>query len=92
MSSTPQHARELLDAGYTLLYRFDPRRKLEGKNPFQLDSSKPSFDLKPVLEGESRFSALPFLYPQEAEVKHVQLLHDLQTRYNYYATMAGKKE
>lgn len=90
LSYTPQHARELLQSGYILLYRYDPRRTLEGKNPLQLDSKKPDFSLAPLFKGESRFASLKDIYPKEAEIKQPQLVEDLKKRYEYYAKQVGK--
>ncbi len=35
-----------VDSGYWPLYRFDPRLKEDGKNPFQLDSRAPKIPLR----------------------------------------------
>lgn len=75
-----------VEAGYWHLFRYDPRRKEAGKNPFQLDSREPSIDYKKFLEGEVRFSSLGITFPdrakvlfdkaeQEAKEKYQRLLH-----------------
>jgi pyruvate-ferredoxin/flavodoxin oxidoreductase len=91
LGSTPAHCKELVQNGYVILYRFDPRRAAEGKPPLQLDSKQPKYDLSPLTKGENRFSALVDLYPKEAQVKHPALIEDLKRRYNYYAKMAQQK-
>jgi pyruvate-ferredoxin/flavodoxin oxidoreductase len=88
MKETPQHTKKLVKSGYVLLYRYDPRRRKEGKNPLQLDSPKPDFSLAPLVIGENRFASLVDLYPSEAEKKHPQLIEDLKERYEYYYKMA----
>ncbi|OHT14860.1 pyruvate:ferredoxin oxidoreductase A [Tritrichomonas foetus] len=88
MSSLPQHAKELVKSGYLLLYRHDPRRRQEGKNPLQLDSPKPDYNINPLISDESRFASLADIYPKEAETKRPQLVEDLKKRYEYYARMA----
>ena len=88
MNSTPQHAKELLKAGYLILYRYDPRRKAQGKNPLQLDSKEPDFNLDPLFNGENRFASLKDIYPKEAAIKRPLLQQDLKNRYNYYANLA----
>jgi len=87
MASTPQHAKELLKAGYIILYRYDPRRKAEGKNPLQLDSKEPDYNLEPIFKGENRFASLKDIYPKQAEIKRPLLKQDLKKRYDYYANM-----
>jgi pyruvate-ferredoxin/flavodoxin oxidoreductase len=85
----PQHAKELVKAGYVLLYRYDPRRAAAGKNPMQLDSGQPDFKIAPLVAGENRFAALVDIYPSEAEKKHPQLVEDLKQRYEFYRKMAA---
>ena len=92
LNSGPGHAKDLVKSGYLLLYRYDPRRKDEGKNPLQLDSPKPTFDSTPMFEDEIRFSSLKDIYPTEAEKKRPQLIDDLKRRYQYYAEMAASKD
>ncbi len=54
-------------AGYWHLFRFDPRLKLEGKNPFQMDSKAPSGDYRAFIESEVRYSSLLRSFPDRAE-------------------------
>jgi pyruvate-ferredoxin/flavodoxin oxidoreductase len=44
--------------GYWPLYRFDPRLKEQGKNPFQLDSKEPSLPFKDYAYNENRYRVL----------------------------------
>ena len=41
MSCTQDEMKKAVECGYWHLYRYDPRRIAEGKNPFQLDSPAP---------------------------------------------------
>jgi pyruvate-ferredoxin/flavodoxin oxidoreductase len=91
LATTVQHAKDLVDSGYLLLLRYDPRRKGEGKNPLQLDSKRPNFSITPLTGGENRFASLKDIYPAEAEKKYPQLVEDLKNRYEYYARMAAAK-
>lgn len=88
LSSTPQHAKDLVKSGYVLLYRYDPRRAAEGKNPLQLDSKQPDFTIDALVKEESRFASLKDIYPSEAAKKYPQLKADLEARYARYAKMA----
>ena len=47
-----------VDAGYWNLYRYDPRRKDEGKNPFQLDSGEPKESYLEFIQSENRYASL----------------------------------
>ena len=53
--------------GYWNLFRYDPRRKAEGKNPFQMDSKAPTGDYQEFLKNEVRYSALMRTYPDRAD-------------------------
>jgi pyruvate-ferredoxin/flavodoxin oxidoreductase len=44
--------------GYWPLYRYDPRLKEQGKNPFQLDSKEPSAPFKDYAYNENRYRML----------------------------------
>jgi pyruvate-ferredoxin/flavodoxin oxidoreductase len=90
LGSTPTHCKKLVEDGYVVFYRFDPRREAEGKNPFQLDSPEPSFCIDALVKAETRYSSLNELYPDLAQIKQPQLVDDLKKRYQKYAKLAGK--
>ncbi|OFY64477.1 MAG: pyruvate:ferredoxin (flavodoxin) oxidoreductase, partial [Bacteroidetes bacterium RIFCSPLOWO2_02_FULL_36_8] len=50
-----QHQKTALDAGYWLLYRYNPDRMLKGENPLMLDSKDPSLTFKDFATLENRF-------------------------------------
>jgi pyruvate-ferredoxin/flavodoxin oxidoreductase len=54
-------------AGYWHLFRYDPRLKAQGKNPFQLDSKTPSADYRAFIESEVRYSSLKRAFPGKAD-------------------------
>jgi pyruvate-ferredoxin/flavodoxin oxidoreductase len=54
-------------SGHWSLYRYDPRLKLEGKNPLQLDSKAPSIALKDYAYNETRYKMLAQSNPEAAE-------------------------
>ena len=56
-----------VQSGYWPLYRFDPRRKAEGKNPFQLDSKPPRIPLREYMEREARYRMLRQTNPEAFE-------------------------
>ena len=54
--------------GYWNNFRYDPRLKAEGKNPFQLDSKvDESASYRDFIMGEARYSALTRSFPERAE-------------------------
>jgi pyruvate-ferredoxin/flavodoxin oxidoreductase len=84
-----QHEEKLaVDAGYWSLYRYDPRLKAEGKNPFQLDSKEPNGEIRDFIMGEVRYRSLTKTFPEEAEKLHALLEVDVNARYKKYKSMA----
>ena len=66
MASSMHEEKKAVDSGYWHLYRYDPRLKAEGKNPFQLDSKEPSQTYRDFLNGEIRYSQLMNSFPEKA--------------------------
>ena len=58
MGKAQEESKLAVQSGYWPLYRYDPRLKDEGKNPFQLDSKKPDGSLKQFMDGEIRYASL----------------------------------
>ena len=89
MSCTQTEMKKAVEAGYWHLYRYDPRRIAEGKNPFQLDSPEPDTDkLMDYLMGENRFASLKNNFPERAEELYQQEIAELKARYARYRKMA----
>ncbi len=67
MGCTQLEEKKAVEAGYWHLYRYNPLLKEEGKNPFVLDSKKPSGSYKDFILGEVRYSALTRTFPEKAD-------------------------
>jgi pyruvate-ferredoxin/flavodoxin oxidoreductase len=67
MSMSQKHEKAAVDAGYWLLYRYDPRKRLEGKNPLSLDSKEPTMSVADFIKTENRYSRLHRIFPERAE-------------------------
>jgi pyruvate-ferredoxin/flavodoxin oxidoreductase len=80
-----------VECGYWPLYRYNPLRAHEGKNPFQLDSKKPKGDLHQFLMGETRYASLVKTFPEEAEKLHSRLIEEFAERYEHYKQIAEEK-
>jgi pyruvate-ferredoxin/flavodoxin oxidoreductase len=81
-------------SGYWPLYRYDPRLKAEGKNPFQLDSKEPSIALKEYAYRENRYRILEQTNPAAAAQLMEAAQATVNERWKDYAEMAhsnGKK-
>ncbi len=90
MGKTQEEEKLAVKSGYWPLYRYDPRLKEEGKNPFQLDYDSPDGSLHEFIMGEVRYNSLTRSYPKEAEKLHKELEEDVNERYKKYRSMAEK--
>ena len=88
MGKAQEEANLAVQSGYWPLYRYDPRLKAEGKNPFQLDSKKPDGTLKDFMKGEIRYASLERSYPEEAKRLHALLIEQFNQRYEELAVLA----
>jgi pyruvate-ferredoxin/flavodoxin oxidoreductase len=88
MGKAQEESKLAVQSGYWPLYRYDPRLKDEGKNPFQLDSKKPDGSLKQFMDGEIRYASLKRTYPEEAERLHALLVEQFNQRYEDLALLA----
>jgi len=88
MGKAQEESKLAVESGYWPLYRYDPRLKDEGKNPFILDSKKPDGSLKHFMDGEIRYASLKRTYPEEAKRLHALLIEQFNQRYEELALLA----
>ncbi|MBN1119984.1 MAG: pyruvate:ferredoxin (flavodoxin) oxidoreductase [Anaerolineae bacterium] len=74
-------------SGHWPLYRFDPRLKAEGKNPFQLDSKAPTIPLSDYAYKETRYSMLVRSMPERAEMLMDEAQQFVNERWHKYEQM-----
>jgi pyruvate-ferredoxin/flavodoxin oxidoreductase len=89
MSRSQNEEKLAVEAGYWPLYRFDPRLKEEGKNPFVLDSKEPTADFKEFLMGEVRYSSLTRTFPDAADELFEKAEKDAKDRFETYKRLAA---
>ncbi|MDY6855672.1 MAG: pyruvate:ferredoxin (flavodoxin) oxidoreductase [Thermodesulfobacteriota bacterium] len=86
-----QHEQKLaVESGYWPLYRYNPKLKEEGKNPFLLDSKEPTGDFREFLMGEVRYSSLLKTFPESAETLFKKAEQEVKERYETYKRMASE--
>jgi pyruvate-ferredoxin/flavodoxin oxidoreductase len=79
------------ESGYWPLYRFDPRLRETGKNPFQLDSKAPRVPVKEYMYNENRFRMLTQSKPEVAEKLAVLAQENVDERWQMYEQMAKQE-
>ena len=77
-------------SGYWPLFRFDPKRAEEGKNPLQLDSRKPAMPLEKYIYNETRYTMLARSQPEVAKKLLVQAQQDVYDRWEMYEQWAAR--
>lgn len=88
MGTTIRQEEKAVKAGYWHLYRFDPRLKDMGKNPFQLDSKEPTESFQDFISSEIRYTSLQKTFPEIADVLFAEAEKDAKEKYQKYAEMA----
>ncbi len=88
MAYTQKEEKRVVDAGYWLLYRYNPLNKLAGKNPLTLDSKEPSASLEEFLDSEKRYSSLKAINADKSKEYHAALQKFLTERYEYYKKLS----
>ncbi len=83
MANVQDEMKRAVDAGYWLLYRYNPNEE----KPMKLDSKEPSLDYEEFLEGETRYAALKRTFPEHAESLFKAAKEDSGVRYQKYKTM-----
>jgi pyruvate-ferredoxin/flavodoxin oxidoreductase len=84
-----------VQSGYWPLMRYNPSLRLEGKNPFQLDSKAPSIRLKEYAYREARYTMLARSNPELAAELLKEAQDDVERQWRVYsarATMPGRGE
>ncbi len=87
MGTTQRRMKEAVESGYWHLWRFDPRVKAEGKNPFFLDSKEPTTSFRDFILGETRYTTLQKQFPEVAEQLFELAEEQAKDRYAGYVRM-----
>ncbi|NCC26156.1 MAG: pyruvate:ferredoxin (flavodoxin) oxidoreductase, partial [Deltaproteobacteria bacterium] len=88
MGKTQFEEKLAVDSGYWPLYRFDPRLKDQGKNPFVLESKAPDGTLQEFLSGENRYNLLERMFPEDSKMLRTKIEKDYTERYEALKVMA----
>ncbi len=77
-----------VETAYWPLFRFDPRRRAAGENPFQLDSAAPKSRLEEFTKGETRFRMVERANPERYKELMTLAQDDLNARWAMYEQIA----
>ncbi|MBC2724099.1 pyruvate:ferredoxin (flavodoxin) oxidoreductase [Desulfosporosinus sp.] len=90
MTMSLQEAKKAVDSGYWHLYHFNPDLIEEGKNPFTLDSEKPTTPFREFIMGEVRYSSLLNTFPESAEELFEGAEKYAKVRYDSYKRLTNQ--
>jgi len=90
MSKGLDQGKAVVTSGLWPLFRYDPRLKDEGKNPFQLDSKEPNFALEDVMYKEVRFKSLKAADPARADTLLAKAKKHAERVYKEYKYLAER--
>lgn len=88
LSNNHQQQQLAVKSGHWPLFRFDPNKIKQGKNPMHLDSEPPSIPYQDFIRTETRFDMLWQTHPEDAERFLAQAQRDVNHRYHYYQQLA----
>jgi pyruvate-ferredoxin/flavodoxin oxidoreductase len=90
MSKTQDEEDRAVASGYWQMYRYNPLLETEGKNPFQLDSKPPNWNMfQDFLDGEVRYTSLRQAFPEEAVILFKEAERTAKWRYDHYVRLAA---
>ncbi len=89
MVNCQNEMKKAVAAGYWFNFRFDPRKKEQGQNPFTLDSKAPTGDYREFIEGETRYSSLGLKFPERAAKLFEKAVDQSHERYAYLQRLAA---
>jgi len=88
LSNNHQQQQLAVKSGHWPLFRYNPNRIKQGKNPMHLDSAPPSIPYQDFIRTEARFDMLWQTHPEDAEKYQAQAQRDVNHRYHYYQQLA----
>ena len=81
-----------VDSGYWPIYRHDPRRRAEGKNPFVLDSAQPKVPVTQFMENEVRYKLLGAIDPDRSRELGALAQRQAEETFEFYKALAAETQ
>lgn len=83
-----EQQRLAVDSGHWMLYRYDPRRVVNGENPLKLDSKEPTIKIRDYIYNETRYKMLTKSMPNRAAQLLAEAEKAAHRRYQHYLQMS----
>jgi len=91
MGKSVAEEKRAVESGYWQLFRYDPRRREQGLNPFVLDSKEPTESYREFIMGEVRYAQNEITFPELAEELYRKSEQDARERYELYRKLSELK-
>lgn len=93
LAKSHEQMKDLVKSGFWSLYRYDPRKALDGKSALTLDSRPPNSEiLSETLLKEQRFKRLETLEPLTADKLHLQANKAVNAKYKFLQLLSTYNE
>lgn len=92
MRMSEAHEKAAAQSGYWPMYRYDPRLKEQGLNPFQWESKEPTIAFKDYILEETRYKSLETEFPENAKRLYDLAEKDAKDRFKMYKQFLDKEE
>ena len=89
MASAVDGCKQAVASGHWQLYRYDPRRAVEGKNPLQLESKDPTISFSDYALKQNRYKVLKKINPAAAETLMAEANKVTAEHYDMYKKLAA---
>ncbi len=89
MASAVEGCKQAVASGHWQLFRYDPRRAAEGKNPLQLESKDPTISFADYAMQQNRYKVLKKINPEVAETLMGEANKLTADRYDMYKKLAA---
>jgi len=90
MANCQIEMKKAVAAGYWQTFRYDPRKKATGENPFVLDSKQPTESYGDFIKGETRYSRLAQSFPERAAKLFEDAEANAKAKYERLVNLANK--
>ncbi len=84
MTKAIENQKAAVDSGYWQLFRYNPELKMEGKNPFKLDTGDPKIKFEEYAYKETRYKMLTKSEPEHAKKLLELAQKDVDLRWKLY--------
>ncbi|MBQ4249301.1 MAG: pyruvate:ferredoxin (flavodoxin) oxidoreductase [Clostridia bacterium] len=88
MGFAQRETKAAVESGYWFNFRYDPRKKATGENPFTLDSKAPTKPYRDFIGSQVRYTSLVRNFPERAKVLFEYAEQDSRERYEALKKLA----